>query len=332
MSAVNIKGTPIEITEESRKLLQATAQNNDEGYEYRKAFAQTLEQAWRRGVLEPELLDGIYTKMIVQHGSEIKLPLDFYGASQEGQFKAFVVPREGRIQERIIEGDEIRVPTYKIANSVSWDLDYARDGNWNIIARAIEVFVNGFTQKLNDDGWHTILYCAAQNSVFNDADATSGVFTKKLITELQTGIKRLTGGRGGRVTDLYISPEAMADIRNFSYTTVDDVTLRNLLITPENGVPSFFGVRIHELEELGVGQEYQTYLTGTVGASMAAGDAEFVVALNLKDRDSFIMPVREDMQMWDDPELHRSMRAGVYGWMEVGFAALDTRRAILGSF
>jgi hypothetical protein len=42
------------------------------------------------------------------------------------------------------------------------------------------------------------------------------------------------------------------------------------------------------------------------------------------------MPVREEMQMFDDPTLHRSAKAGVYGWMEIGFAALDTRRAVLG--
>jgi len=44
------------------------------------------------------------------------------------------------------------------------------------------------------------------------------------------------------------------------------------------------------------------------------------------------MPIREDMQMFDDPTLHRSGQAGVYGWMELGFAVLDTRRVILGSF
>ena len=43
-----------------------------------------------------------------------------------------------------------------------------------------------------------------------------------------------------------------------------------------------------------------------------------------------MMPVREDMQMFDDDALHVSAKMGVYGWMELGFAALDTRRAILG--
>lgn len=331
LDKVNVKGFSLEVTEDFRNLLKATASNSEDAIKHRIALAQTLERAWKQGVLEPDLLDGIFTKVIIPRGADVKFPYDFFGPSQEGQFTAFAVPREGAIPERIIEGDEIYVPTYKIGNAISWDLDYARDGRWDVIGRAIEVFANGFVRKLNDDGWHTILYCAAQNAVSNDSAASSGVFTKKLLTTLMTAIKRLTGGRGSRVTDLYLSPEAVADIRNFSYTDVDEVTLRNLLITPEDGVPQFFGVRLHELQELGVGQEYQTYLVDTVGASMAAGDDEFVVALDLKNRDSFVMPVREDMKMFDDPALHRSMRAGVYGWMEIGFAALDTRRALLGS-
>lgn len=331
MREVKINGVTMKITDEERDLLKCTASRSEESAKYRQALAQTLEKAWRQGVLEPDLLDGIFDRIMVPRGADVKFPFDFYGPSEEGFYKAFAVPREGAIPERMIEGDEIYVPTYKIGNAISWDLDYARDGRWDIVGRAIEVFTNGFIRKLNDDGWHIVLTAAGENSVYSDSSATSGVFTKRLLTTLQTSIKRLTGGRNSRVTDLYISPEAMADIRNFAETAVDDVTLRNLVLSPEDSVPQFFGVRIHELQELGASQEYQTYLTGTVGASLAAGDEEFVVALDLLNRDAFVHPVREEMSMFDDPALHRSMRAGVYGWMEVGFAALDTRRVILGS-
>ncbi len=92
-----------------------------------------------------------------------------------------------------------------------------------------------------------------------------------------------------------------------------------------------YGVNIHEIQELGASQEYQTYLATTLSISMGASDLEFVVGLDLSNRDSFVMPVREEMKMFDDPALHRQARAGVYGWMEIGFAALDSRRAILGS-
>jgi hypothetical protein len=287
-----------------------------------------MEKAWKAGVLEPDLLGTIFTRIDLPGGVEAKFPLDFYSPDNEGSYNAFVVPKEGAIPDRAVEGDELRVPTYKIANAISWGLDYARDARWDVIARAIEVFTNGFVRKMNDDGWHCILKAANANSVSSDSGATSGAFTRKLITEMQTGMKRLTGNRNGQLTDLFISPERLADIRNFTYTSVDDLTQRELI---KGVIPVIYGVRLHELQELGYGQEYDAYLTGTVGASVATGDREFVVGLDLSHRDQFVMPVRATMKLFDDPTLHRSMKMGVYGWLELGFAALDTRRALLGS-
>jgi hypothetical protein len=43
------------------------------------------------------------------------------------------------------------------------------------------------------------------------------------------------------------------------------------------------------------------------------------------------MPVREQVQIFEDESLHRQKRAGFYGWAEQGFAVLDNRRVVLGS-
>jgi hypothetical protein len=44
------------------------------------------------------------------------------------------------------------------------------------------------------------------------------------------------------------------------------------------------------------------------------------------------MPVKQDVTIFEDPSLHRQQRAGMYGWCELGFAVLDNRRVLLGSF
>jgi hypothetical protein len=45
------------------------------------------------------------------------------------------------------------------------------------------------------------------------------------------------------------------------------------------------------------------------------------------------MVERGEMETFETGEqLHRQGRAGYYGWMRVGFAGVDNRRAILGSF
>jgi hypothetical protein len=327
------KGAVIKVDEAKRQLLKATANETEDGVKHRQALAQVMSDAWRAGVLEPDLLGTIFSRIDLEGGIDAKFPLDFYSPGLEGAYKAFVVPAQGQIPDKVIVGDEIRVPTYKVANAISWGLDYARDARWDVISRAIDVFTNGFTQKLNDDGWHVILKAASESSasVISDSAAASGAFTKSLLLNLMVGIKRQTGGRNAKVTDVYLSPEAINDIRNFTDSVVDQTTLRDLITSGEDSIPTLFGVRLHEPQELGYAQEYQNYLLNTIGASVAASDEEFVVALDQRNRDSFVMPIRQNMEMFDDKFLHRSGKQGVYGWLELGFAALDTRRAVLGS-
>ena len=92
-----------------------------------------------------------------------------------------------------------------------------------------------------------------------------------------------------------------------------------------------FGVNLHVLDELGAGQEYEVYYESDLAGTLPSGKQEIVVGLDLSNRDSFVMPVRQAVQIFEDPTLHRQRRAGMYGWAEQGFAALDTRRVLLGA-
>jgi hypothetical protein len=53
--------------------------------------------------------------------------------------------------------------------------------------------------------------------------------------------------------------------------------------------------------------------------------------MDMSINDSFLMPVKQEVTIFEDPTLHRQQRAGVYGWAELGFAVLDNRRILLGS-
>ena len=319
---------------DNRELLRATAGSDAESIENRRALAQVLESVWKQGVLEPGTIDSVFSRIDIAPGVDAKFPLDFLTpeAGDSDRFNAVVIPAEGAMPIRKIDGDELHVPTYKISNSIAWNLDYARDARWDVISRAIEVFTNGFTKKMNLDGWHTILAAAGATQT-RDTGAAAGAFTKALVTELQVAMKRQEGGRESRLTDLFLSPEAIADIRKFDGDIVDEGTLRALLNHDgEEPIPSLYGVTLHELLELGAGQDYTNYYTSTLGNTIGGSDTEICIGLDLQKRDSFVMPVREDMQMFDDASLHRSGEAGVYGWMQLGFAVLDARRVILGSF
>ena len=154
---------------------------------------------------------------------------------------------------------------------------------------------------------------------------------------MQTVMRRNSGGNSasvGRGFDrLYVSPEALEDVRNWGLDQVDEVTRREITAS-EDGAPitRIFGVNLHDLDELGEGQEYQTFFTGELSGNVQSSDLELVVGLDQSSNDSFVMPVKEQLQVYEDPALHRQQRAGYYGWAELGFGVLDNRRIILGSF
>ena len=153
---------------------------------------------------------------------------------------------------------------------------------------------------------------------------------------MKTVMRRNGGGNSasnnrGMLTDLYVSPEAMEDIRNWGIDQVDETTRREIYTAADGTLNRVFGVNLNDLDELGVGQEYQAFYTTTLGASLPSGKTEVVVGLDLRRRDSFIMPVRQEVQIFEDDTLHRQKRAGFYGWAEQGFAVLDNRRVLIGS-
>ena len=86
------------------------------------------------------------------------------------------------------------------------------------------------------------------------------------------------------------------------------------------------------MDEIGEQQEYQTFFTSDLSGAVHTSDVELVVGLDQSSSDSFVMPVKEQLQVFEDPTLHRQQRAGYYGFAELGFGVLDNRRVLLGSF
>ena len=138
----------------------------------------------------------------------------------------------------------------------------------------------------------------------------------------------------GKLTDVYLSPEALEDIRNWGIDQVDEITRREIYQAGDDGaaITRVFGVNLHDMDELGESQEYQLFFSDQLAGSLNGTDPELVVGLDLSANDSFIMPVKQDVQIFEDDALHRQQRAGFYGWAEIGFAVLDNRRILLGSF
>ena len=303
-------------------------------------LATALEQPLRKGVLVGDVLDGIFERLPMEAGTSVEFPLDLLAPGTENEHVAYTNPGHGRIPERAVEGDYVMVPTYTVGSSIDYLLRYAREARWDVVGRAMQVLEAGFVKKMNDDGWHTLLAAGVdRNILVYDGDATAGMFSKRLVSLMQTTMRRNAGGNTGsanrgRLTDLYVSPEALEDVRNWGLDQIDEVTRREIYTAAEGGAPitRIFGVNLHDLDELGEGQEYQTFFTGSLSGAVETNDVELIVGLDQSSNDSFVMPVKQQLEVFEDPTLHRQQRAGYYGFAEIGFGVLDNRRVILGSF
>ena len=323
------------------ELLKRSGSNNKlEALEAQNELAVALESPLRQGVLIGDVLDGIFERMPMEPGSSVEFPLDLLAPGEENEHVAYTNPGHGRIPERAVEGDYVMVPTYTVASSIDYLLRYAREARWDVVGRAMQVLEAGFVKKMNDDGWHTLLAAGVdRNILVYDGDAADGQFTKRLVSLMKTVMRRNGGGntgsvRRGRLSDIYLSPEALEDIRNWGIDQVDEVTRREIYMAGDDAsiITRVFGVNLHDMDELGEGQEYQVFFSALLAGSLQGTDPELIVGLDLDKNDSFIMPVKQEVQIFEDDTLHRHQRAGFYGWAELGFAVLDNRRILLGSF
>ena len=314
--------------------------DKNEALAAQRELAVALEAPLRKGVLVGDVLDGIFEKIQMAPGSAAEFPLDLLAPGTENQHVAYTNPGHGRIPERAVEGDYVMVPTYTVGSSIDYLLRYAREARWDVVGRAMQVLEAGFVKKMNDDGWHTLLAAGVDRNVMvYDADAAIGQFTKRLISLMKTVMRRNAGGNSGSLnrgslTDLYLSPEALEDIRNWGIDQVDEGTRREIYQAGDDGaaITRIFGVNLHDIDELGADQEYQNFYTDQLSGTFTGSDVELVVGLDQSSNDSFIMPVKQDVQIFEDDALHRQQRAGFYGWAEIGFAVLDNRRILLGGF
>ena len=307
--------------------------------EAQREIAKALETPLREGVLFGDIVTNIYEAMPLEPGASPEFPLDLLAPGTEGDHIAYTNPGNGRIPERHVEGDYVMINTYGISSSIDFLLKYAREANWIVVGRAMQVLEASFVKKINDDGWHTLLAAAVdRNILVFDADAAAGQFTKRLVSLMKTVMRRNGGGNSvtapGRLSDLYLSPEAIEDIRNWGVDQLDEVSRREIYVANDDGpaLTRVFGVNLHDVFEFGDGQEYQKYFTSDLSGSLASSDVELVIGLDQAANDSFVMPVKKQVEIYEDEGLHRHQRQGYYGWAEIGFGVLDNRRVLAGSF
>jgi len=286
-------------------------------------------------IYEGDIVGDIFTVDMRNPGEVAEYPIE--DTSDSDDWTAISIPDDGALPERLATTDSTWVRCYSIGNSAFWKSRFAIAGNSISINKARNRFNNGFVKKVNDAGWHAILGAGAdRNVVVVNSSASSGAFTKGLITSMSRQMARLGGGNHSsqkkfRLTDLYVSLEAMEDILLWGPSDVGDGIVTDLMRRGYDTI-NFYGINIHIMYEFGADQEYDDYLQTDLGASLPTGRHEFVIGLDKSKTDTFVMPVDEPISIFPDETAIRRQRVGFWGKMSFGAAVLDSRAVLLGAF
>ncbi len=346
---------------EMQDLFKATADvNTPEGVLAYKAFAAALTTPILQAVERDSIMRQLFAVERLGPGAQASYPI-----AEDFEIPVWVLPGLGYVAQNFIEGigEEVFVPTFTIDAAGDWKLTYARDSRIDIPARAAEKAAKGISDYEEESGWRVIL--PAATSLFfgkgllgsrpapiyeiNPASTGAGYLSKELINKMIVGFKRI----GRTLTDLYVSPEDAADIREWTDTDIDPMTRREIF--QAGGMGSLWNVALHEIQHLGATGLYNINgSTSAFGKFLADGSDEFngytldnpnvtaadgtvstlgetqVIGFDLSVNDSLVMPIRKEYEAHDDPTLLRVQKAGFFGWEEIGFACLDPRMLGMG--
>ena len=287
-----------------------------------------------------------------------------YPVAEDFEIPVWVLPGLGYVAQNFIEGigEEVYVPTFTIDASADWKITYARDSRIDIAQRAAARAAKDLANYEEECGWRVIMPAATSSfsgkgllgsrpaPIYEILPASTGAgyLSKELINKMMVGFKRI----GRTLTDLYVSPEDAADIREWTDTDIDPVTRREIFQAA--GMGSIWNVNLHEVQHLGAtglyninggsaafgkfiasGDVYNSYtitnanVTAADGTVTTLGETQ-IVGFDLSVNDSLVMPVRKEYEAHDDPTLLRVQKQGFFGWAELGFACLDSRMLGLG--
>jgi len=346
----------IENREELKALFRATAAGNKEA---RKAIAAAISVPILQEVRDGSLARQLFAVEELEEGAQASYPI-----ADDIEAPVFVLPKFGYVPQNYIEapGEEVYVPLFDIATSFDWSLKYARDGRVDIAEKAMKTAVRAIIDYEEESAWR--LLAPAATSAFPgkgllgprpapiveiDGGPAAGFLSKELINQMMVRMER----NRRTLTDLMVAPEDMADIREWGEQQVDDETRRQIFVS--GGLGGFYGLNFHKVHQLGATGMYNINSAASdAGIFRVGGGGSFnnydptnenevdadgnvttlgetqIYGFDLTSNDSLVMPIKQDLQFWDDDNLHRERKQGFYGWEEIGMAVLDTRMIVMG--
>lgn len=280
---------------------------------------------------------------------------------------------------------ELKIATYRLDAAVSITKKYARQARLDVVSKLIERMSQEVLIKQERNAWAVVLNALANASTASVTADSVGVtdlatgshvipayntnrFQLADLNKLMTLNKRINqswadgtpdAAYSNGITDMYVSPEIKEQIRAFAYqpmNTVQATSGVSSIPLPDNirtevfnsaGMQEIYGVNIVELNELGIGQKYNTVFdefdsgniaphASTAGTAIAFAGATHELAVGVDNsKGAFVRAIAQDADTGDtfttspdDQFTQRNERIGFYGSLEEGRVCIDARAVV----
>ncbi len=353
----------IKRTEDQLALVRAMGSNNrEEAYEAQAAVAELLGPVVTEVINNAVTVGNLFTTLTYQADDNPSLPLDlFHDVTDEDYVQVYSQQVAGGLPYNQVfpAHNELKFSTYTLDSALAFDRKYAKKARVDVVSKtftrmAQEVMLKQERTAFNvlatalvggdsisaTAGDH-IIAAAGSNLVLDDFN---NLITKsKRINSSFVGGTPVGGSKAG-VTDLLVSPEVVEDIRAMAYNPVNTrqaTSGTTSMAAPEElrsqlysaaGLPSFYGINIIEILEMGSGQRFNKIFDAVKGSvSFTEGSEQILIGVD-RSRDALLRPVVLDEGstgelnvLVDDQFSVRQNKIGYYGKVEEGRVCIDDR-------
>jgi len=376
---ITLKRTPEQV-----ELVKAMAsRNRNVAYEAQVALAEFIGPVLAEVLNNAPTVSTLFKSLQFNADDNPSIPLDlYYDISDEDYVRIWSQTHAGGLPSNQVlpTASELKVATYNLNAAVDFDRRYAAKSRMDVVGKTFTRVAQELLLKQERTS-ATLLMTSLANATIKTSPLTGNgqVFRSALagsllmddFNNLQTLAKRINsswiGGtpttRVRGITDLIMSPEAVASIRSMAYNPVNtrggdgaggvgNASDANPLAAPDSvredlfrnaGVNSFMGLNILEFNEMGKGEKFNTLFATAAGATnyvkfdntASAGfngaTTQIVVGVD-RSRDSLMRVVATDSEsgsemtlLADDQYSVRQNKIGYYGAIEEGRVVLDNR-------
>lgn len=340
-----------------------------------EAFAAFLGPVIQQVINQASTAGAIYQDASYDEDDHPSFPLDLYYDQPAGYISTWSQSIAGGlpVSQDVAATQELKIATYNIDSAVSVSRKYARKGRLDVVSKAVERMAQEVLVKQDRNAWAVVLKALGEGNTNSlghliaqpDSPADGTGFRVADLNAMMTRMRRINASFAGGtpdsafsegLTDLFVSPEIVEDIRAFAYQPmntrgVPDSTESTAVPLPDSvrseiynnaGTSEIYGVNITEILELGVSKKYNVLFdqfdSSIFGSgSRTSANTEIVVGVD-GSKGSFIRAIAQNGDTGssfnaipDDQYSARHDKVGFYGSLEEGRVCVDAR-AIVGLY